>query len=395
MTRLLGTSLLITLALLWITASAYVWRVHQLGESADAARQHARHLLVQEPYSPEIERSLTHSITQRPLYAPTWIDYAEWLHRNAEPEAASRAIALARMLWPERAPLLWRAALLQLELGDQSAAAASLLHHWLLQPSDGLRALALLRRLSAQSADLVTAAAAVWDTGPHPPIIYQRQLVNLARRSGDVDLATVLWDQLRPEEQAQPEILFPLLSFLLAQHAYSTAAAVWQTGMNTEPGLYNGSFEQPLLNRGLGWHYREGEGYRIRRVSDLVYAGHNSLLVEFTGTENVNLRWPTQTVLVTPGQPYRLQGYWSAYGITTRSGVFIELFTQGGQQRARVALEPRWGSWSWQPFSLDLEVPDDVHQLVIRVRRMPTQALDRRIAGKLWLDALQLEPLSP
>ena len=395
MTRLLGTSLLITLALLWITASAYVWRVHQLGESADAARQQARHLLALEPYSPEIEPLLLYSLSQRPLYAPTWMDYAEWLHRNAQPEAASRAIALARMLWPERAPLLWRAALLQLELGDQSAAAASLLHHWRLQPSDGLRALALLRRLYPHTQDLVLAVAAVWDAGPHPPMSYQRQLLELARRSGDVGLAMALWDQLRPEEQTQPEILFRLLSLLLAQHAYTTAATVWQTGMDTEPGLYNGSFEQPLLNRGLGWHYREGEGYRIRRVSDLVYAGHYSLLVEFTSTENVDLRWPTQTILVTPGQSYRLQGYWSAYGITTRSGVFIELFTQGGQQRVRAALEPRWGSWSWQPFSLDLEVPDDVHQLVIRLRRMPTQALDRRIAGKLWLDALQLEPLSP
>lgn len=394
MTRWGGLFLTI-LVLLWITTTAYVWRVHQVGASADAARQQARHLLALEPYSPEIERYLLHSINQRPLYAPTWMDYAEWLHRNAEPEAASRAIALARSLWPQRAPLLWRAALLQLELGESAAAADSLLYHWILQPSDGLRALALLRRLSPQSSDLVTAAAAVWHQRHHPPLTYQRQLLNLARRSGDINLATALWQQLTPEEQAQPELLFPLLSLLLAQQDYSTAAAVWQTGMDTGPGLYNGSFEQPLLNRGLGWHYREGEGYRIRRVSDLVYAGHYSLLVEFTGTENVDLSWPRQTVLVTPGQRYRLQGYWSAYEITTRSGVFIELFTQGGQQRVRAALEPRWGSWSWQPFSLEIAIPDDVQQLVIRIRRTPTQALDRRIAGKLWLDALQLQPVDP
>ena len=390
MTRL-ATAVIVLITLAWVTVTVFVWRAQQPDPSASTVRQ----LFSLTPSPPRIEGYLTHGFSQRPLYAPAWMALAERLHSDGQSDAASRAAALAQTLWPEHEGVLWQNALLQLELGDGVAATDHLLHYWVLQPGEGLLVLAIIRQLYPDPQDLVAAAATVWEDRHHPALTYQRRVVDLARRTGDVALATALWERLSPTDRTQPQLLFPLLDMLLAEQAYTAAANVWQTAMDSDPGLYNGSFEQPLLNAGLGWRYRSGEGYRIRRVDSPVYAGQHSLLIEFAGTHNVDLRWPAQTVLVTPGQRYRLSGYWSAYEITTRSGVGLEIQTQGGQRNVRAALEPRWGSWSWQPFHLDIEVPDDVQRVLIRVRRSATQALDQRIAGKLWLDALQLHPLSP
>ncbi len=359
---------------------------------SEAARAWARRLsLLDAGRDEEIAALYDASARFRPLHAPTWLDYADWLKSRGEVEQAARLTDQGRALWPGRPRLLWRAALLQLELGDFERAFEALRDYWAVEPGDGVRALGLMRRLRPEPETLANVARTAWESGVTEPLVYQRQVLALASGTGDQTLAAALWARLDDTARADENLLFPYLRLLIEGHHYDTLDRVWEQVTGAPPGLYNGDFERPLMNGGLGWRYRsEGEGFRVDRRQERAFGDSHAIRIEFAGTHNVNFHHLSQLMRVRPGQPYRLSGYWAGHELTTRSGVFVELYTVDSEQRARVRLEPRWGTWTRERFELDIEVPDTAHLLAVRVRRRATDALDRLIGGTLWLDDLTL-----
>ncbi|NCA71386.1 MAG: hypothetical protein EOM91_15085 [Sphingobacteriia bacterium] len=430
MSRALAIVVLTVSCLLWATAALQGWWVGRLaGSSAhdavpgdalvdpamlpippnlpwsggEAARQWARRLLPLSGDASEPRNLLEISLRERPLYAPTWLDLGELLASSGDREGAARSIRVARALWPERATLQQRAAWMQVALGPPDAAFAALMHYWAIAPQDGLRTLGLARRLEPAPEALVDAAAQVWSSGPNDALVYQRGLLDLARRAGDPALAQALWARLDDKSRALEDLLFPYLQMLAAQGRHAEADAVWEQAIGEPPGLVNGSFEEPLVPLGPafrpgwatpGWRYHAtGEGFRIGVEGPNGDATHQSLRIDFLGTANVALGQPSQIMRVRPGTSYRLHGYWSGDGITTRSGVFVELYTVATSPGVRVQTPPRWGSWTREPFELEIQVPEDGLLVGMRVRRAATTALDRLLSGTLRLDTLEFLPL--
>ncbi len=370
----------------------------------EAARAWVRQLMVTDPDPhPKALVLLRASLGERPLDAPTWLDWAELRQSVRDQEGAARAIALARALWPGRPTLLRRAAWLQVGLGPPERALEALLHYWSVAPSDSARTLSLARRLSPSAGDLVTAAQQIWRQGPSEPLVYQRELLHQARRAQDIELAQSLWDRLDPASRVLEAILFPYLQLLADLGRHAEAEQVLSQAWGAPPGVVNGGFEEPLTPLGPdfqpgwatpGWrHASGGEGFRIATDTERAYAGQRSLRIDFAGTHNVNLGQPSQVMRVAPGGRYRLTGQWAADELSTRSGVFIELYTVDAQPAARVQTEARRGSWDWQPIDLQLDVPDTGLLLGLRVRRVATNALDQRLGGTLWLDDFALTRL--
>jgi hypothetical protein len=370
----------------------------------EAARLWARRLLSQPGPPPEaVEGLLQRSLDERPLYAPTWVDRAEWLAASGDRAGAARAIEVARALWPERPDLLQRAAWLQVGMGPADQALSALMDYWAIAPQDGLRILGLARRLVPDPDALLAAAQQVWERGPYVPLAYVRRVLQVATEADDIALADALWERLDPEMRSEETLLFPYLQMLLAAGDAARADAVWEDVDGDPPGLANGGFEEPTTPLGPdfrpgwatpGWRYQaEGKGLRIGLDSERVFAGRQSLRLRFAGTHNVALGEPSQIIRVRPGQRYRLSGHWSAEDLTTRSGVFIELLVLDAQPPVRVQTVPRWGSWEWEPLELEIQVPETSLLLTVRVRRTPTTAFDQLLGGNLWLDAFELQPL--
>ena len=369
----------------------------------EAARAWARRLLPLSGDVSEPRALLEISLRERPLYAPTWLDLGELLASSGDREGAARSIRVARALWPERAALQQRAAWMQVASGPPDAALAALMGYWAIAPQDGLRTLGLARRLEPSPEALVDAAEQVWSSGPNEASVYRRGLLDLARRAGDPALAQALWARLDDESRASEELLFPYLQMLAAQGRHAEADAVWEQALGEPPGLVNGRFEEPLVPLGPdfrpgwatpGWRYQPtGDGFRIGVEGPQGDARHRSLRIDFLGTANVELAQPGQIMRVRPGTSYRLRGYWSGEDITTRSGVFVELYTVETRPVVRVQTPQRWGSWDREPFELEIQVPQDGLLVGVRIRRTATTALDRLLSGTLRLDTLEFQPL--
>lgn len=339
------------------------------------------------------EAYLRASLRSQPLDASTWVDQAELLMSQHKVHQAAAAVDLARALWPHRTSLMWRAAMLQIQLGQTDRAIAALLADWADAPGDGIRVLALLRRLLPDDAALVKAARGVWQRGRADPVVYQHQLLRVAGELEDTVLAARLWTAVGVAAHSDKKLLLPYLRLLLEAGDFSTAERVWQQTVNAQPGVYNGNFEQPLFEGGFGWCSYKGKGFTIVRENDHAYDGKYSVLIDFAGTHNVNFYHLRQTVVVQPGQTYRLRGLWSGYNVTTRSGVYVDVHAVGSEDPVDAHIDPQFGSWSWHPFNVDIAVPDDVHLLEIAVRRRATDSLDRLISGKVWLDDISLQPV--
>ncbi len=175
----------------------------------EAARQWARRLLPLSGDASEPRNLLEISLRERPLYAPTWLDLGELLASSGDREGAARSIRVARALWPERATLQQRAAWMLVAFGPPDTAFAALMDYWAIAPQDGLRTLGLARRLEPAPEALVDAAAQVWSSGPNDALVYQRGLLDLARRAGDPALAQALWARLDDKSRALEDLLFP------------------------------------------------------------------------------------------------------------------------------------------------------------------------------------------
>ncbi|RKT45277.1 tetratricopeptide repeat protein [Thiocapsa rosea] len=432
MSRALALVVLTVVSLLWATAALQGWWVGRLAggsthgtlpgdalvdpamlpipprlpwSGGDAAREWARRLLPLSGDASEPRKLLEVSLRERPLYAPTWLDLGELLASSGDREGAARSIRVARALWPERATLQQRAAWMQVALGPPDAALAALMDYWAVAPQDGLRTLGLARRFEPAPEALVDAAAQVWSSGPHDALVYQRGLLDVARRARDPALAQALWARLDDESRALEDLLFPYLQILAAQGRHAQADAVWEDALGEPPGLVNGRFEEPLVPLGPdfrpgwatpGWRYNaSGDGFRIGVEGPQGDAEYSSLRIDFLGTANVDLAQPSQIMRVRPGTSYRLHGYWAGEGITTRSGVFVELYTVETNPVVRVRTPSRWGSWAREPFELDIQIPEDGLLVAVRVRRTATTALDRLLSGTLRLDTLEFQPTQP
>ncbi|MCB1715779.1 MAG: hypothetical protein KDK05_11660 [Candidatus Competibacteraceae bacterium] len=391
------------IALGWLYAGTLAWRSEQQQDTlpsraalastllpvGEIALIQARNLLAQAQYSPElVERLLQQALRERPLYAPAWLDLAELAQRQGQLPEAVRYLEYARALWPQRSVFLWRLALLLIGIGQSKPALDTLAAYWLAVPQDGLQVIALARRLQAEKASWVEPLLASINTRASTPLTYYRQLLSIAQRLQDVELARMVWHRIPESTRQEHTVLLPYVDFLLNAERYDEAAAAWAVLIDATGDLYNGDFEQPLINGGLGWRYRERAGFRIQRDRREHYTGQYSVLIQFTGSENVNFSDLRQRIIIPGGQRYRLRGYWKAYDVSTRSGVYLELLSLHPTQRIAIASKPRYGTWPWEPFELLVDVPDDVRLLELRLRRRATNALDNKIAGKIWLDDL-------
>jgi hypothetical protein len=133
-------------------------------------------------------------------------------------------------------------------------------------------------------------------------------------------------------------------------------------------------------------------GARVSRDLETFVTEPASLRVDFVGRENLQLAGLSLRIPLR-GEPRRwvLSGAWRAEGLTTTSLPYLSV--SGGEGvRARIDVPAR--DFDWTPFRVELEVPEGGTLLSLQLRRDPTRLdFDRFLAGRIWLDALRLEPV--
>ena len=116
--------------------------------------------------------------------------------------------------------------------------------------------------------------------------------------------------------------------------------------------------------------------------------------MEFLGAENLDFSHVSQQLNLDSGASYRLSLVLRAEALTTDQGAFVEVISRdpGG---LLVATQPMVGTSDWTVFEATFTVPEGSGQATIRLRRRLSQQIDNRIGGKVWLDSVLIEQVSP
>lgn len=334
---------------------------------------------------PETARATIEKAARRyPVDAVQWLDLARMQARGGRQLEVPALLAKARASQPFERQTLWTVAQIALQTG-QPELAETQLRQWLVQYSgDTEQALFIARRWIEEPGDLIDR---VLPPGP----LFLQQAMAVARLRGDRPLAEAVWQRLDPKPGLDEAAFLDYAQLLLDTGDAGDAFALWaRRDPQLQAGVVNGSFSRELgQDIALNWRGGAPAGVRIVRDFNVSHSPPASLKIEFNGKENIQLAAPWILLPADAGRYYRLAGAWRAERLTTRSLPYLQLTAPGGLRETLAMPAP---DFDWQPFELEFRVPAEAGLLRLELRRDATQAFDRNIDGRLWLDSIALSP---
>jgi tetratricopeptide (TPR) repeat protein len=331
-----------------------------------------------------------------PGSAEYWLDLAEAQETVLQLAEAEQAFRRAQQAYPPSAEVSWRFGNFLLRQNRQDEAFGKIHDALSVQPS--LTALAISRCWqSTQDIELILNLAL-----PVGAETYWGAIDFLVEAREPV-AAMVVWNRLMAEK---PSFLlkraFRLQDMLIETGYGGDARSVWQRSLlevgaqrDTQSGgslLWNGGFEQELLNGGMAWRFRPVTGAALSFDGRVAHSQSRSLRVVFDGTKNVDFRQPWQYAVVEPNTRYRLSAYFRTEGLTTNSDLRLEIEEThfGGALQATPKLA---GTQYWAPSEAEFTTDADTRLVRVVLRRRPSQKLDNKISGTIWMDDVSLAPV--
>jgi Carbohydrate binding domain len=150
-------------------------------------------------------------------------------------------------------------------------------------------------------------------------------------------------------------------------------------GALKQTGLWGGAFD---------WKIGKVNGAEISFDDSVFFEGKRSLKITFNGKENVDFQQIGQVVAWKPDTGYCLKAHMKTKGITTKSGLKIEI--SGIGEAFYGASESLTGDNDWKELTVTFRTPAPSQGGQVRVKREKINKFDRLISGEVWIDNLQL-----
>jgi tetratricopeptide (TPR) repeat protein len=316
------------------------------------------------------------AVRLNPHKSQHWQELAKWYEVEGQIDLAREAIRKALETDPNYAQTHWFAANLYLRFGDTKEADFE------------LRRTADLDIPEDADDHLTQVLDLVWRAYEDPDFIVATHIPN-SKRGNLTALnyfiskqsergATLTWARLKTFETTVPE-RFPYINYLIGLGKPHDA---WQIFSFPMPpvAFYNGSFETETLGGGFDWRISSNDDAEARRDTTVAKEGLASLLVSFSGKQNIDYSGVAHELAVQKGKAYNLTFWMKTEGISTNEGMYVEVDGQASPKQL--------GTTYWQQFRVPFTASSDL--VTVRLRRVPTNKFDNLLKGKVWLDAFDL-----
>ena len=363
-------------------------------------------LELEHPNSKEEVQALQMSLSLDPRSARTWLELASVYEDEGSLDAAREAFTRAKVAYPKSAEVAWQYGNFLLRVGETQTAVPEIYQAVQQDPSFGLPAFSVLKRFEPDIDSVLKRDL------PHIPSVYLDILWG-SYYDGSTDVSLKVWSVLFELRKTMPQgaipeghfqytrqTLFSLVDKVILKGPISEAQRVWDEVLtflhisrpSDPPGslVWDGGFETDITGGGLTWRMPP-PGSLVRYSRNTKHSGERSLQVRFDGKQNVDFHDVCQFVLVSPEVDYDLSAWLRTDSITTNNGIFLRLNTPfndaAGATTAQVT-----GTIPWTRFNIEWKASRDVHIVQICLIRLPSQKLDNRISGSVWLDDVALVP---
>jgi tetratricopeptide (TPR) repeat protein len=339
-----------------------------------------------------------HAISINPGSSLYWLDLASAYETAGNVSQAEQAFRRARELYPISAEAAWR--LGNFFLRQRRASEAFRQIHDAIAEDPKLTALAV-SRCWADTRDIGQILNTVLPDKPDQNWGATQFFVE-AREPGAamaVWRRIVRWGASFPVARA-----FPLLEMLIQTRHADDAQTVWKQALlaagftvNPDSGgslVWNGGFEQELLNGGFDWRVVPVEGAKMTWDEQISHTGRRSLRVDFNGRANVDFHNLRQYVVVQPATRYRFKASFRSEQLTTDSGMHFEIRDVSRPGNPPLRTPDVLGTQAWTQEALEIETGPDTRILELTLRRAPSEKLANKIQGTAWIDDVALVPSS-
>ncbi|HVB98240.1 MAG TPA: tetratricopeptide repeat protein, partial [Candidatus Dormibacteraeota bacterium] len=326
-----------------------------------------------------------------------WGSLADAYEASGQTERARRAYEKAQAAYPVSAEMAWQFGSFLLRQGEFQAAAEQV--HRALENKPELAA---------------SAVSQFWKAGVGLDPIFQRVLpaeredylaaLNYFVSQQNSNAALASWERLAGLGKKVPlNDSLDLTGNLIALDRFADAARVWRqalalSGRGSETGsggslIFNGGFEQALVNGGFGWRWIPTAGAILDLVGDVTHRGAQSARITFDGTANADFGGLRQYVAIGPRERYRFSAYMRTDSISSDSGPQFVIWSCTSPVQTLAQTSPMTGTHPWTEVQAVFTAGENVSCVDVVLLRKPSQAFDAKIQGTVWVDDVRLVPV--
>ncbi len=334
-----------------------------------------------------IERYFVTALEKSPLLPSSWLELSELYLDAGENKKSLTALKIARVLAPMSPARLWQGAIVAVRLNENDMAL------------DNLRFVA--------SADVSKRNAVydlAWEVFGDPDTILDRVVSNqdlgyyLAYLVGynKAEYAPGVWEKVKETDNGElisDQLYIQYINSLIHRGMITESQRAWNDRMGELKGhnlVWNGGFEDEPLQGAFGWRLHESKGFQFEYDWKNKVAGDNALVVEFDGSENLDFMHLEQIVPVRVNTEYVFRAQLSSEELSTDNGIIWEIYCRANYKMLAVTDQIK-GTVDWTRVGATFTTPGDCDSVVLRLRRHKSNKFDKYIAGKLWVDDINLK----
>jgi hypothetical protein len=334
---------------------------------------------------------LSKAIERNPLEQEYWLNLAKVLQRMGEQEASEKALDKALLTFPTGYRGRWMAGNLLLQRGDLEKALPHFTYILLYYPNQSSLVYEVWDKV-VNDTDFILERLV-----PKDPFSLDQYLSHLYE-IGDKESVKKVWRKKASYGfKSDRTQTLRFIEFLIANGDLNEAFQTWKARLREEglstPSernlITNGGFErEKSLGGGFDWKIVNLPGVDISFDHSIAFEGKSSLKITFNGKENVDFHHVYQFVALKPSSEYVLKAHMKTKGVTTKSGLKIEISGVGPAFHG--ASESLLGDNGWRELTVAFRTPAQSQGGLVRVSREKTDKFDRFISGTVWIDDVSL-----
>ena len=334
---------------------------------------------------------LQKAIEKNPLEQDYWLNLAKGLLKMEEAKTSEKALENAISVFPTGYQGRWIAGNLLLQQGDIEKALPHFSYILTYYPNQS-RSVYDVWTIANDDPDFMLEKLV-----PRDPSSLNQYLSYLYE-TGDKDAAIRAWNaKVSLGQNANRDESLRYVEFLISRSELNEAFRVWKAELREQdlaPSsdnhlITNGGFETgQIAGGGFDWRMSSVPGAEVSLDRSVAFEGKSSMRIKFNGKENVDFRHLYQYASLKPDTHYVLKARMKTKGVTTKSGLMLEVSGVGPAFYG--ASNALTGDNDWTELTVDFRTPAESQGGIVRVRRPATSKFDRLIAGEVWIDNVQL-----
>lgn len=307
-----------------------------------------------------------------------WFFLARFLTKEGRRDEAVFALEQATRLSPGVVSLRWGAGMLASELGEKKLLLDNLAPVIANDPQRRKKAFTVLWQTLRNGEEIMNII-------PDKVLPQYLHFLISTKRTNE---AVEAWGKLSASGEVPENLFVRYVSFLISENELSAAKEAWTLQLGDWNGIWNGNFENKIMDGGFDWRIRSMDGSKITQGTE---NGKDHLIkIEFDGEHNVDFRHLSQVVPVKENNKYKLSSLMKTENISTGNGLFWQVYCLSSKGLSSES-ELLRGTTDFRWVNLSFETPRGCNSVVIRLRRNKSNKIDKNISGTAWIDKVVLE----